>query len=187
MGRFMSAYTTLGFAVPSFYSGMLLIVIFGVSLRWLPTSGFRSFFDDPVEALKYVAMPAFTLSIGSSAVLANFLQTSVREVSRAEYITAAVAKGLPYRTILGKHILKNACIPLVTVATLQLGALFAGAVITESLFGIPGMGRLLIDAIAARDYVVLQGALLFIVAIVIATNLLADLLYGWLDPRVSLS
>ena len=185
--KFMAFYTTLGFAVPGFYSGMLLILLFGVLLGWLPTSGFKSLFEDPLGAVKYMALPAFTLSIGNSVVLANFLQASVTQVSAAEYVTAAIAKGLPRRTVIGKHILRNALIPLVTVGMLQLGYLFAGTVITESLFGIPGLGRLLVDAIYARDYPVLQGALLLIVGVVITLNLLTDLLYGWLDPRVRLN
>jgi peptide/nickel transport system permease protein len=184
IARFMGVYTTLGFAVPNFWIGILLILLFGVWLGVLPTSGFRSFTEDPVKALRYIVLPAFVLSIATSVIIANFLRHSVEEVVKSEFVTAAVAKGLPAHRILTKHILKNALIPVVTVATLQLGLMLAGTVITESLFGIPGMGRLIVDAISARDYAVVQGTLLFIVIIFIVLNFVTDLLYTWLDPRI---
>jgi peptide/nickel transport system permease protein len=124
------------------------------------------------------------LSIATSVIIANFLRHSVQEVSKSEFVTAAKAKGLPQHLVLTKHILKNALIPVVTVAALQLGLMLAGTVITESLFGIPGMGRLIVDAISARDYAVVQGALLFIVIIFIFLNFITDLFYAWLDPRI---
>jgi len=184
VARFMGLYTTLVFAVPGFWIGILLILFFGVFLRLLPTSGFKSLFEDPVQAIRYFILPAFTLSLGTSVIIANFLSRSVLEVASSEYVTAAIAKGLPYRQVVFKHILKNAMIPVVTVATLQLGFTLAGTVITESLFGIPGMGRLVVDAIAGRDYAVVQGVLLFIVVIFVVLNFLTDMLYAWLDPRI---
>jgi peptide/nickel transport system permease protein len=184
VARVINVYTTLGFAVPNFWTGILLILLFGVSLRLLPTSGFKSFTEEPLQALRYMILPAFTLSIATSVIIANFLKHSVEEVMRSEYVTAAIAKGLPNRQVLTKYILKNALIPVVTVATLQLGLMLAGTVITESLFGIPGMGRLIVDAISARDYAVVQGALLFIVIIFIVLNFVTDILYTWLDPRI---
>lgn len=185
--KFMNFYTTLGFAVPNFWIGILLILFFGVTLRVLPTSGYKSFLADPVQALRHMILPAFVLSIATSVIIANFLRHSIEEVSNSEYVTAAIAKGLPYRLVLVKHILKNALIPVVTVATLQLGLMLAGTVITESLFGIPGMGRMILDAISARDYAVLQGGLLLIVLVFIFLNFITDLLYGWLDPRIRLN
>lgn len=185
--KFMNFYTTLGFAVPNFWIGILLILFFGVTLRALPTSGYKSFLTDPVQALRHMILPAFVLSIATSVIIANFLRHSIEEVSTSEYVTAAIAKGLPYRLVLVKHILKNALIPVVTVATLQLGLMLAGTVITESLFGIPGMGRMILDAISARDYAVLQGGLLLIVLVFIFLNFITDLLYGWLDPRIRLN
>jgi len=187
VARFMNYYTTLGFAVPNFWIGILLILFFGVTLRLLPTSGYKSILDDPVQALRHMILPAFVLSIATSVIIANFLRHSVEEVSKSEYVTAAVAKGLPRRLVLSKHILKNALIPVVTVAMLQLGLMLAGTVITESLFGIPGMGRMILDAISARDYAVLQGSLLLVVVIFIFVNFATDLLYGWLDPRIRLN
>ncbi len=184
VARFMGVYTTLGFAVPNFWIGILLILFFGVWLGLLPTSGFKDFTDAPLQALRYIILPAFVLSIATSVIIANFLRHSVEEVVKSEFVTAAVAKGLPSHQILTKHILKNALIPVITVATLQLGLMLAGTVITESLFGIPGMGRLIVDAISARDYAVVQGALLFIVIIFIVLNFVTDMLYAWLDPRI---
>lgn len=184
VARFMNIYTTLGFAVPNFWIGILLILFFGVSLRLLPTSGYKSFLTEPVQALRYMILPAFVLSIATSVIIANFLRHSVEEVAKSEYVTAAIAKGLPYRTVLLKHILKNALIPVLTIATLQLGYMLAGTVITESLFGLPGMGRMILDAITARDYALLQGGLLLVVTIFVFLNFVTDLLYGWLDPRI---
>jgi peptide/nickel transport system permease protein len=187
MARFLNLYTTLGFAIPNFWLGILLILCFGVWLRLLPTSGFTSITVDPLKALRFLLLPAFTLSIGTSVVIANFLRYSVEEVMRAEYISAAVARGLSYKRVVLKHALKNAMIPVVTVATLQLGAMLGGAVVTESVFGVPGIGRLMVDAIAGRDYPVVQGSLLLVVVIFIMLNFVTDVTYGWLDPRIRLS
>jgi len=186
MVRLMDVYTTLGFAVPNFWLGILLILFFGVMLRVLPTSGFTSIVEDPLEGLRHLILPAFILSIATSIMLSNFLRYSLQEVMRSEYITAAVAKGLPYRQVVLKHALKNALIPVVTVATLRLGAMLGGAVITESLFAVPGMGRLMVRAIEARDYAVIQGCLLVVVVIFVFLNFVTDLLYAWLDPRIRL-
>ena len=187
MARFLNLYTTLGFAIPNFWLGILLILCFGVWLRLLPTSGFTSITVDPLKALRFLLLPAFTLSIGTSVVIANFLRYSVEEVMMAEYISAAVARGLSYKRVVLKHALKNSMIPVVTVATLQLGAMLGGAVVTESVFGVPGIGRLMVDAIAGRDYPVVQGSLLLVVVIFIMLNFVTDVTYGWLDPRIRLS
>lgn len=187
VARITSVYTTIGFVIPNFWLGILLILLFGVYLGWLPTFGFTSYFDDPIKALRSMILPAFTLSIATSVIIANFLRFSVQEVAGSEYVTAAIAKGLSFRRVLVRHILRNAMIPVITVATLQLGLMLAGTVITESLFSIAGMGRLLVDAITARDYAVLQGTLLVIVIVFLLINFLTDLLYAWFDPRIRLS
>lgn len=187
VAKFTGAYTTVGFVIPNFWIGIMLVIVFSVNLGWLPTSGFASYFNDPIKALRHMILPSFTLSIATSVILANFLRYSVQEVARAEYITAAIAKGLPYRRVLLRHILPNAMIPVLTVATLQLGLMLAGTVITENLFSIPGLGRLLVDAISARDYAVMQGTLLLIVIIFLLINFITDLLYAWLDPRIRLN
>lgn len=187
IAKLTSVYTTIGFVIPNFWIGIILVLLFSVTLGWLPTSGFTNYFDDPIQALRTMILPSFTLSIATSVILANFLRFSVQEVASAEYVTAAIAKGLPYRRVLFRHILPNAMIPVLTVATLQLGLMLAGTVITENLFSIPGLGRLIVDAISARDYAVLQGTLLLIVIIFLLINFTTDLLYAWLDPRIRLN
>jgi peptide/nickel transport system permease protein len=186
LAMLLNVYATIGLAVPAFWVGILFILAFGVWLQVLPTSGFRSVLADPIGAVRFMVLPAVTLSLSQSAVLASFLRYSVQGVRDAEYVTAAVANGLPRRLILSKVILKNALIPVVTVAALQLGHMLGGTVVIESVFSIPGLGRLLVDAIAGRDYPVIQGALLLILVVFIALNFATDLLYSWLDPRIRL-
>ncbi len=185
-GRILNLYTTLGFAVPNFWLGILLILFFAVSLGWLPTSGFTSITEHPGRALRALILPAITLSVGTAVVVANFLARSLEEVMQSEYITAAVARGMSRRRIVLKHALKNAMIPVVTVVMLQLGIMLGGAVVTESVFGIPGLGRLIVEAIAGRDYPVIQASLLLVVLIFLILNFMTDLMYGWLDPRIRL-
>lgn len=185
-GRILNVFTTLGFAVPNFWLGILLILFFAVSLRWLPTSGFTSIAEDPQAAVRALIMPALTLSIGTAVVVANFLARSLEEVMRSEYITAAVARGMSPQRIVLKHALKNAMIPVITVAMLQLGIMLGGAVVTESVFGIPGLGRLIVDAISSRDYPVIQASILLVVVIFLVLNFFTDLMYSWLDPRIRL-
>lgn len=185
-GRILSVFTTLGFAVPNFWLGILLILFFAVSLRWLPTSGFTSITEDPQQALRALVLPALTLSIGTAVVVANFLARSLEEVMRSEYITAAVARGMSQQRIVMKHALKNAMIPVITVAMLQLGIMLGGAVVTESVFGIPGLGRLIVDAISSRDYPLIQASVLLVVVIFLVLNFFTDLMYSWLDPRIRL-
>lgn len=182
--RFLSMYTSLGFAVPSFWLGIILIIFFAVFLRILPTSGFRSIFENPIDGLRYLILPGFTQAIPGSVIYSNFIASAVEEVRKTEYVTAAIAKGLPWRIIIWKHILKNALIPVVTIAAITFGQIMAGAVITESVFRIPGLGSLLVQAIAARDYAVLQANLMLLVIIFITANFVADLLNAWLDPRI---
>lgn len=182
--RLLEGYTTLGFAVPNFWTGILMILLFGVHLKWLPTSGFVSFLDDPVASLRHLVMPSLVLSVATSVVISNYLRDSIVTITSMEYVVAATAKGLRRSTVIRKHILRNALVPVLTIAMLQLGLMMAGTVITESLFSIPGLGRLVLDAINDRDYPVLQGALLLVVAIFIVLNLITDLLYGIIDPRI---
>jgi peptide/nickel transport system permease protein len=162
----------------------MFIIFFAVFLGVLPTSGFRSLFENPLLGLRYLILPGLTQAIPGSVIYSNFIAAAVQEVRKTEYVTAAIAKGLPRRTIVVKHILKNALIPVVTIAAITFGQIMAGAVITESVFGIPGVGRLLVEAIGARDYAVLQADLMLLVVIFIAANFAADLINAWLDPRI---
>lgn len=182
--RFLSFYSSLGLAMPTFWIGILLILLFGVFLGVLPTSGFKSVLESPLQGIRYLILPAFTQAFPASVIYSNFIASSVEEVHKAEYVTAAIAKGLPRRTIIIKHILKNSLIPVVTIAAIMFGQIMAGLVITESVFGIPGLGQLLVRSIAARDYAVLQANLMLLVVVFIVANFVADLINAWLDPRV---
>ena len=184
--KFLGFYTGIGFAIPSFWLGILLILLFSVFLGLFPTSGFKSLTDGPLISLKYLFLPALCGGIPGSVIYTNFIAASVKEIRSKEYITFAIAKGLPYSLVIFKHLLKNALIPVVTVAAATLGHTVAGAVITEKVFGIPGIGRLLVDAITARDYAVIQANFMVIIIFVMFANLVADILYGWLDPRIRL-
>lgn len=184
--RGLSIFTSFGLAMPSFWLGILLILLFGVTLGWLPTTGYYSFSDNPLKALKFILLPAFTQAIPASVIYSNFISSSVAAVRNSEYVIAARARGIPKRQIIVKHILKNAMIPVVTISAINFGRLMAGAVITENIFSIPGLGRLLVESIGARDYTVVQIDLLLIVTIFIIANLVADILNGWLDPRIRL-
>jgi peptide/nickel transport system permease protein len=173
-----------GAAMPYFLVGGALIYL--VALRWhlLPASGYVPLFDHPLASLGSTIMPAFTLALGLAAVIARQSRASFIEVLRLPYIRTARAKGLTERRVIGQHAAANALLPIVTVLGLQIGTLFSGAVVTETVFAIPGIGRLLVDAILGRDYPVVQAVVLFITFTVVAANLLVDLVYGLLDPRL---
>jgi peptide/nickel transport system permease protein len=176
----------LAVSVPSFWVGILLILIFGVQLNWLPTIGYVSIGENLAEGIRYMILPVAALLLGEMATLARMMRSSTIEVLRLEYITHARAKGLAERTVLWRHALPNAFAPVLTVLGLMLGSLLGGAVVIETVFTLPGLGRLLVDGIYARDYPVVQGTLLLVAAIYVLTNLLVDLLYPLLDPRVRL-
>ena len=179
-----SAFTAFGLTVPVFWLGLLLLLLFALHLRWLPPSGFVNFLDDPVQSLRHLILPAITLGIGGAAVQGRFIRTSVLEVIAEDYVRTAYAKGLRQRAVVLRHVLRNAAIPVVTMMGLQIGALLAGTVLTETIFVLPGVGRLTVQAVLTKDYTVVQGAVLFIVMIFVIVNLLVDLTYSILDPRV---
>lgn len=182
--RLLDLFTGLAYATPTFWIGILLILVFGIQLRWLPASGYVSIIEDPVQGIRCLVMPAFTLGLYSSSVLARFLKSSLLEVLGQDYIRTARAKGLRERSILYSHALKNALIPVVTVLGLQIGVFMGGAVVTEAIFDWPGVGRMLWDAILTRDYTIVQATILMTVSIFVLINLLTDILYGFLDPRI---
>ncbi len=168
---------TAGVSMPNFWLGILLIYLLAVQWRWLPPSGYGA-------AIPYLIMPAFTLGAGLSAVIARLTRSSMLEVIRQEYVRTARAKGLGERRVILVHALRNAAIPIVTVIGVQLSGLLSGAVITERVFSWPGVGRLLVDSIGVRDLPMAQGCVLLIAVVFILLNLLVDLSYVWLDPRV---
>jgi peptide/nickel transport system permease protein len=173
-----------GIAVPHFWFGILLIYLFAVILRWLPPSGFVPFSQDPVQNLTRMLMPALTLGLGLSAVLMRQTRSSLLEVLHQDYMTTARAKGLAQKVIVLRHALKNGLIPVVTVLGLQLGLVFGGSVITESIFSIPGIGRWAVDSITTRDFPVVQAVSLVMAVGVLLANLLADIAYAYIDPRI---
>ena len=173
-------------SLPSFWLGLMMIWLFAITLGWLPAIGFVSITDDFVGGLRYLIMPVATLALVEMAVVARMMRAQTLEVLRLDYVTHARAKGLPEAIVLTRHVARNALGPSVTVIGLILGGLLGGASVTETVFSIPGIGRLLVDAIYARDYPVLQGCLLLIAFIYVCVNLLVDLVYAVLDPRVRL-
>jgi peptide/nickel transport system permease protein len=173
-----------GVAVPHFFLGVLLILLFGVSLRILPPSGYVAPWEDLGQNLRLMILPALTVSTGLAAVLMRQIRSALLEVLQQEYILTARAKGLGERMVVLAHAFKNAAIPVVTIMGQQLGTLIGGAVITESIFSIPGMGRLIVDSIFFRDFPVVQAAVLVLGAAVLCANLMTDIAYGYLDPRI---
>lgn len=173
-------------SLPSFWLGLMMIWLFAITLGWLPAIGFVSITDDFVGGLRYLIMPVATLALVEMAVVARMMRAQTLEVLRLDYVTHARAKGLPEAIVLTRHVARNALGPSVTVIGLILGGLLGGASVTETVFSIPGIGRLLVDAIYARDYPVLQGCLLLIAFIYVCVNLLVDIAYAVLDPRVRL-
>lgn len=176
---------TLLVSIPTFWLGLLLLLFFGLKLSWLPVVGYVSFAQDAQAALLYLVMPILTLFLHEIGVLMRMARASALEVLRLDYITHARAKGLSERAVLMRHVFKNSFGPTWTLIGLVLGNLLGGIAVVETVFTIPGLGRLLVDSIFARDYPVIQGCLLFVAVIYVAVNLLVDLLYPVFDPRVT--
>ena len=182
--RVAMGFVSAGLAVPSFWFGLAAILVFSVTLRWLPPSGYVPFREDPVENLKRLIMPAVTLGVYLSATLMRFLRADMIEVMAAEYVRTARAKGLRERPVVVRHALKNALLPVLTIAGLEIGALLGGAVIIEQVFGWSGIGWLTVQAIFDRDYPLVQTAVLFVAVGLTLVNLLVDLGYGLLNPKL---
>ena len=183
--RVLSAWSALALGVPTFWLGILLILLFSVELRWLPSaSAYVSFFDSPLQALRNTAMPALTLGTYVSGIFARFLRASLLSELKADYVRTARSKGLPERDVVGRHVMRNALLPFVTIVGLMLANFIGGTVVTEAVFTYPGLGRLLIQAIGSRDYPLIQGCILFILVIYVLMNLLVDVLYAYIDPRI---
>ncbi|HEY4254431.1 MAG TPA: ABC transporter permease [Roseomonas sp.] len=176
LDRAVMALAVAGFTVPSFVLGLLLVLLFAVQLGWLPSGG--------QETWRHAILPVVTLGIGGAAVLARFTRSAMLEVLGQPYIRTASAKGVPWRQVVRGHALPNAAIPTVTIVGFMVGSLIAGAVVVESVFSWPGVGRLLVVAVANRDLAVVQCILLLVAATMVAANMAVDLLYGLLDPRL---
>jgi peptide/nickel transport system permease protein len=179
-----TSFAVFGISMPNFVIGLILIFVFAVRLGWLPTSGFVDIFDDPVAGLRSLALPGVTLALQLTAIVARMTRSTLLEALGQDYIRTARAKGLTEHSVVLRHAFRNALIPVVTIVGLQIGGLLAGAVITEFIFAIPGIGSLIIDSIFSRDFPVVQGVVLVTALGFIASNLVADLLYAVLDPRI---
>ena len=184
--RLGTTFALFGICMPNFLLALLLIFVFGVTLRWLPISGYLDPLEEGWSGLRSLILPAVTLGLALAAVITRTLRSSLLEALAEDYMRTARAKGLSEWVVIRGHVLKNALIPVVTVLGLQLGTLIGGAVITEYVFALPGIGRLVVDAVFARDYPLVQGVILLIALGFIVSNLLVDLLYGYIDPRIRL-
>ena len=173
-----------GLSIPSFWLGIMLILFFSVRLGLLPASGFVSLWEDPVANLKRMIMPAFVLGTALTAVLMRQTRNSMIEILSADYIRTAYSKGLAGRAVVFRHAIRNGLIPVVTILGLQAGALMGGAVVTEQIFVIPGFGRLIVEAVFTRDYPLVQGVVLITASSYVLINLLVDVSYTILDPRI---
>ncbi|WP_283249388.1 nickel ABC transporter permease [Lederbergia citrea] len=176
-----------GVSLPPFWLGILLIYIFAVTLGWLPPSGYVSMKDDFVRSLTLMILPAITIGIRLSAELTRMLRSSLLEVLQSDFIRTGYAKGLLERAVIFRHALKNALIPVITVSGLQMATFLGGAVITETIFAVPGIGQLIVKSILTRDFPVVQGAVMFMALAVIIINFLVDIAYSILDPRIKLT
>jgi peptide/nickel transport system permease protein len=179
----------IGRSMPVFYSGLLLIIVFSIWLRWLPSGGMQTLGKEfsVIDSLRHLFLPVLSLSTLIAAKYVRFLRTSMLEVIHLDYIRTAAAKGVSERVIIYKHAFRNAAIPLVTVVAIDLPVLFAGALFTETIYSWPGMGRLFVDAATRFDYSVVMGIVAAIAFLVVVSNLLADVVYAILDPRITYS
>jgi ABC-type dipeptide/oligopeptide/nickel transport system permease component len=173
---FSMVFSLVGVSMPIFWLGILLIILFAVTLRWLPSGG--------KGGVEHLILPALTLGLATSAIIARMTRASVLEVLNQDYVRTVVAFGLPKRKIIYKYVLRNALIPVVTVIGLQFGYLLGGAVLTESVFGWPGLGRFVVDSIFSRDYIAVQVGIMMIATTFVLVNLLVDLVYALIDPRL---
>ncbi len=171
-------------SMPYFWLGLILIILFGVKLRWLPIGGYVPLGENPIEFIRHMILPCTALGLVYAGMIARMTRTCVLEVLNLDYVQTARAKGLPQRTVIFRHALRNALIPLSTVVGLAVGAMLGGAVITETVFNIRGLGRLIVDGILSRDFPVVQGGILVVTVGYLITTLVVDLGYAWLDPRI---
>ena len=180
-----SVVSMLGVAMPSFWLGLLLVMYFSVQKGLLPASGFTSFSQDPVKNLRCIILPCVSIGFGFAATVMRQTRSSLLEVLQQDYIMTAQAKGLRNRIVIWKHAMRNALIPVLTVTAMQIGRLIGGAVVTEAVFAIPGMGSAIVSSVLNRDYPVAMGMIMVVAAIVVLINTFVDVLYILIDPRIS--
>ena len=177
----------LGLSLPNFWLGTLIVLLLARYLRWMPnTGGYVGFTQDPGANLRFLLFPAVTLGVAMAAVVMRTTRSAMLDVLDADYVRTAHAKGLGASAVVGHHALRNSLIVIVTILGVQVGYLLSGAVVVEEIFSVPGLGRMLLTAINQRDYALVQGTVLVVAILFVATNTLVDVLYGWLDPRIRL-
>jgi peptide/nickel transport system permease protein len=182
--RFATVISQIGISVPDFWLAIVLILVFAGTLGWLPSGGYAPLFGDPLGWLARLVLPAFAAGIVSGSVITRFVRSSVLEALGADHVRTAMSKGLPTRQVFTWHVLRNALLPLVTVTGVQLAYLLSGVVVVEIVFSWPGLGQLALQAVKARDLPVLQGAILLFALVFLVINLVVDLLYSRIDPRI---
>jgi len=182
----ITSFNSLGLALPAFWLGLMLILVFAVNLQWLPPSGVGNPGQPWYLSLQFLILPMLTIAVSNLSVFARFVRSAMLDVLGADFVRTARAKGLRELTVLGRHALRNALLPFVTILGIQFGRLLGGAVVTEAVFAYPGLGRLVVTSIQNRDYPVVQGALMLVVVIFLLTSIAVDISYAYLDPRVTL-
>ena len=176
-----------GVSIPDFWLGILLIGLFSTTLGWLPTSGYRPLFTDPAGWLSHIILPGLTVGVVAAAIMTRYVRAAVLDVAAMGYVRTARSKGLSPRVVTFRHTVRNALVPILTITGIQLATLLGGVIVVEVVFAWPGLGRLVYNAVAARDYPVIQGAVLLIAALFLAINLIVDVLYAVVDPRIRLA
>jgi peptide/nickel transport system permease protein len=184
LDRLLMVVSISGVAIPSFFFGILLILLFAVVLGWLPSGGYVNIRDDPVEHFRYMILPSITLGFAAAGLLARLVRSTMLDVLNEEYVRTAYAKGLKQRRVVVGHAFRNAMIPVLTIIGISLAGMLGGAVVIETVFNIPGMGRLLVQSVTRRDIPVVQGAVMTVAAIEVLVMLLVDILYVFVDPRI---
>ena len=180
----LRTFAIVGLAMPSFFVGLLVILGLSVYVGWLPPVGFTSLWDDPITSIQQLLLPAVALGFSSNGLLLRITRTQLLEVLREDYVRTARAKGLAERVVIMKHAVRNALLPVVTVGGTQIGFLFSGTIVIETLFNLPGLGRGLINALNTRDLPVIQIYIMYFALVALVANLIVDLTYAWLDPRI---
>jgi peptide/nickel transport system permease protein len=176
-----------GVSIPDFWMGILLIALFSTTLGWLPTSGYRPLLEDPAGWFSHLVLPGLTVGLVAAAILTRYVRSAVLEVAAMGYVRTARSKGLSPTVVTFRHTVRNALVPILTITGIQLATILGGVIVVEVVFAWPGLGRLVFNSVAARDYPVIQGAVLLIAVLFLAVNLVVDLLYAAVDPRIRLS
>ena len=184
LDRLLMIMSISGVAIPSFFFGILLILLFAVVLGWLPAGGYVDFGESPVQHLKYMILPTLALGFSSAGLMARLVRSTMLDVLNQDFVRTAYAKGLPQRHVVMLHALRNALIPVMTIVGISFAHMLGGAIVIETVFNLPGMGRLLVQSVTRRDFPVVQGAVMTVAAIQVLIMLLLDVLYVYVDPRV---